>query len=1515
MQNFKEMVEAYKKDFVENPLDNYDSYTYSLEWFVVNRLDTIKFQKQEALLAGKIANDEWPEPTTQYVTIAKTGYTTEFNITNLTIDSVGVGNSNYSKIAGSADKLEFTCTQVGNTSLADTLQVAIALCGYKSISEAIYFMKINFLGNDSSGKAEKLPHTKVMPFKIRNYNNVNTSSDARGTTTVLAGQVDIDSSVTDTYISTCEYNFNYLWGDTVEESLNNFFAKLKEKIVEENAYLHYDMKNEYSYEFSDQFKEHFAASKIDKSKKNKGTILKQKNDAEAEVQVMPGQNIYQMIEEVCLHSEKLKKELTSDNPGYTKVLKIIPQLALKPNGFNPIKGTQAYEIKYFIDYQLKIVEQNMTDFLVKIKNNKANCLHIFENGHVHKKYDYLFTGNNDQVLNFEISLQAELIKTYLVPGNSWLNEDFRKNNDISRKLSEEQKELIKIASEEKIEAEKVYNEHDKSLKALQKRQKEEEAEHRDKILAALPGTNGYKDVNIEEQFGDMTFEQIVTELKIKEPGTDIKSKKTNKLEYVGQHVNAYEMRVNQEKLKADIKKLQGESGGLTTTRNDARKNFTELNNSIAATNLWAGRTDDLKGKIDGYKSSTAELFHDLKAQNTPNIILAEELGDDYITTMSNDDFRIILEAQAQNPIKFERILFEDDAGNVSNTSATQDKHIFVNAQAKYMEAKNGEVSMYQADMTIKGDPFFIEGYMPASTKKKLFENGGTIKGGFVPVNSNINGFPHIVIESGKARGTDIHDNVIVDSMILSLYAVKSITSDFSNGIFTQTLSMVKNASAENFVADTIPIGVGPYMGFGEGVDYDQGFLGEDSVGFGTSIDYEQGFADGGNPNINLDKPWYRDVWDFVTSPFGSSTEKKLESAIDNSDIISENTTDTLGVIPVANPSGDLGKHTAPLLDNIVRRNNALDYIESTKTLTAACKSGVVPQACTQLVKAENELLATIGVNPQDKGKATTVTAVNNYFNGVIADPQTEADFMLSAQEVAAYQMAVGGELNVTGHDPADIQKIVKEAKGERTPKLITEKLSSGTYNGVSNEQGLGAAVDNSILSGTNPLINEEVVETLVNIPVYTWEEQMYNDQINYPNSNNDWKNTHWFKSQVDAQVAASKVVVGEKVFNPKTRRLEIKKIPANTLTVEESNDVKELRYEINKHLNMGTGDYTDVTSDDVAEELYEHSSGALVAKLLSEGVPLDEVARITLEKAQKETIVTATRVDTLSDEAWEEVQLYADGINKINENASTGIRGDLTDASNTKTIGENLTKLSSEHAETKAKTDGYYFDKIRRDADKKKLEEVETAIAKDHLLLPDETTTFTRTVTKAGNIEYIPVKNPVKKVDVELQPILVKTPGLTTLDVILPSARGGDTLTDLNVTNNEVAQLDEARKVYKLITSMEYHSDTIEVDDEWANTRVVVKDFNNIPSITYKDANGDNQTISNPSAYFGLYTRTFDDSNPAFINDYGVLKKKISELFPGVTSGRPVDENNGKSTNGVLEITIRGDEFYIDKTE
>ena len=1532
MKDFRAMVDKYKKDFIPNPLDDYDTYTYSLELFVVNQEAARKFMKQEASLAKLIANDGWPiaggenDTATQYVTIAKTGYTTEFNITNLTVDSVGVGNSNHSKVAGTADKLEFTITQVGNTSLSDTMQTAIALCGYKSIADGIYFIKINFLGELANGvEQSKLPQTKVLPFKIRNYNNVSTSTDARGTTTVLTGQVAADDAVMNKFVATMEFQFNYKLeredgsAMTVTEGLNSYFTNLAISIKDGYKYLDPGLKNDYSFVLSKQFKDAFGDSLIDSKGIKHGMEGIGKNNAIAVGEVLPMQSIYSTLEEIILSSPAVQKELTKDNAGYTKVLKITPQLVLKLNGFNTIKGTQAYEIEYFIDYQKRIVEQNMTDFFVKIKNNRANCEDIFKNGYVHKKYDYLFTGNNDQILNFEISLQAELVKTYLEPSDSWKNMDFIKETGFNP----DQKELIRLQTIKKNEATKIFEQHNKDMEIKRKALQNHANNSRDKILEAISGNKKLRGENFEEKYGSMTFEELLTEFKIVEPSAaDSNRYNRGKGRFIAGE-NAQKMKQDQAVIKKQIKELQAKLDTSFTNNADEIKELKELNETFRANNIQKMHMEAITSVVNGYESTTDSIFEKLRAKNTPGIILAEELGDDYITTMSNNSFRAILTAQRENPIQFERLVFADVEGNMTTSVAGEDKKTIQNAKAKYYEAKMGELSMFYAEMTIKGDPFFIEGYMPPKTKKQIYKNGGTpVDTSFAPVNTFLNGFPHIVLESGKASGTDDNDNIIKDSMILSLYAVKSITSSFSNGIFTQNLSLVKNASAENFIEiieDPIIV-----EKFGVGIDRDQGFINDEFSRFqpedgnndteigGSGLASE---ADNGGVFDSIGT-MVGNAWNYM---FGPNTEKATEILVENSEEITVDTTTTLGPLAVVNPTGDLGKHELIGADNIVRRNLAYDFVNSSGALSKSCTSGS-QKSCLQLEKSENDLLATIGIAPEDKGKATTVTAVNDYFNGVIADPTTKAGFVLSEHEVAAYQMAVGGELDITGHDKTRIQRIVTKATGEKTPVLILEQLDAGTYNKVSTDTKieptvdviLGASVDNTILSGKNPLINEEVVELLVNIPVYTWEEQKYNDQINYPNSNNDWKNTHWFKSQVDAQVAASKVE--EKKFNPDTRKLEIKKIPKNTLTVEESADVKALSDAIAQQINdvtvMGPAD---VTSDDVAEEWYANSSGALAAKMLQNGISLDEVARVTLENAQKETIVTATRIDTLSDESWAKVQAYADGINKINENAHSGVRGDLTEAKKTQTLGENLTKLSADQSALKEKTTGYYFDQIRRDADKLKLEEIEIAIAKDALLLPAETITAVRTVVAAGNTEYIQVKNPVEQLPHTQLPILVMPKGLNTVEVHLPSARGTEELVK-NVTNNEVSQLDEARKVYKLITSMEYHTDTIEVNDDFMNEKVVVKDYNNLPSITYKDANGDNKTIANPSAYFGLYTNTYDDSNPAFLADYDDLKTKISELFPSITSG-VANANMGNTTNGTLQISIRAAQFYIDQTE
>ena len=48
-----------------------------------------------------------------------------------------------------------------------------------NIQNAMFFMKINFVGYDNN-QVKKLPATKVLPFKIRTFRDLDSTTDARG---------------------------------------------------------------------------------------------------------------------------------------------------------------------------------------------------------------------------------------------------------------------------------------------------------------------------------------------------------------------------------------------------------------------------------------------------------------------------------------------------------------------------------------------------------------------------------------------------------------------------------------------------------------------------------------------------------------------------------------------------------------------------------------------------------------------------------------------------------------------------------------------------------------------------------------------------------------------------------------------------------------------------------------------------------------------------------------------------------------------------------------------------------------------------------------------------------------------------------------------------------------------------------------------------------------------------------------------------------------------------------------
>ena len=131
--------------FTPNPLDVYENYTYNLELLLVDQKANRKFLTHENEMISSIVNNQWPGAQDRGITIAKSGVSTELLISDLEIRGVGAGQSRTSKIAGAAQFIEFTITQVGNTNLADTIQNALALLGYKKMQETDFYLKINFL--------------------------------------------------------------------------------------------------------------------------------------------------------------------------------------------------------------------------------------------------------------------------------------------------------------------------------------------------------------------------------------------------------------------------------------------------------------------------------------------------------------------------------------------------------------------------------------------------------------------------------------------------------------------------------------------------------------------------------------------------------------------------------------------------------------------------------------------------------------------------------------------------------------------------------------------------------------------------------------------------------------------------------------------------------------------------------------------------------------------------------------------------------------------------------------------------------------------------------------------------------------------------------------------------------------------------------------------------------------------------------------------------------------------------
>ena len=817
--------------------------------------------------------------------------------------------------------------------------------------------------------------------------------------------------------------------------------------------------------------------------------------------------------------------------------------------------------------------------------------------------------------------------------------------------------------------------------------------------------------------------------------------------------------------------------------------------------------------------------------------------------------------------------------------------------------------------------------MPPKTKDKIYNGTGKDEGAIGWAATTFNGYPHLVLESNKSSGVDENENVKITGLVMSLYAVRSITSSFSQGVFTQVLDMVKNSSAEFFpktdveVVEELGDGDGAIrVVAGTGAEGPAGGAGNGNgnlSGTGTTkvpltadqqlavdmalsnhMERNDGFPLGGayglgvnkTPSDNTFKKFVGDAFttigETVSGIFTEDPEEVAEDMIENSDeqmeILDEVNNPTVEV----NPTQKLGQINPDLqlLDNTNRQNQALFYLENVKDMRAECAGGN-QAVCTQLHKTKADLLATLPLNltEADVGNPATITAVEDYFNGVIADGDTNADFNLGLHEIAAYEYALGGKMSITGKDDQEFQidRIAKSFYGERNAEIIVEELQNEEIGELWSSVG-----HNALINGKSSFVNSEM--PAVDIGNVSDNSDIINESVNEA-----------------------------RVFNPETRRLEIEKIQTGTLTATETQDVKTLNEEINSVINEAIEtypttwprDFTGQVLEKKQEEWFENSATVLDEKIKEAGITVSEAERTEMLQKIAEKISNEGRISVLSDTEFKKVEGYATAINTINNNSKLGNRGVVAE---TVIANETVTEIATLKSEHENLVANMYpnLDPVTLKADMDRKREIELQIAEKELALSVESASYIRTIPgEAGTYTHVPIMEPVNSGVTSAERSFLKQESTGEFVLIPPSDATSDQLAMYNATTNQAEQINQANAIYDAMTQ---NVPRFTGTDDFGPYEV--NDYNNLADISYVDANGDTQTIKNPSNEFGLYTNSYDEMYPGVIADHETLMQDIAKLFPDVYAETPSPPST--SDGGPLKVIMTVPKFYIkDKRE
>lgn len=426
-------------DFEPNPLNSFAQVAYNFKFYTTG--DGVSGGQGETI-------------------IAETGVT-GFNIKEVVIDGIVAPNQRTKNTIGT--NFSMTIVEPMGTNFLDAMYDATARAGISNWNKAMYWLELKFKGYQENGqKADSIAsnyNNGTWKWRIA-LNKIDTHLDAAGGTYTITGII---------YDEIALEKHHHLLQEAYSieaDDVQGFFQKLGENMTKTADQKYGPGYLSYQFKFIPDEGKDPSKWKITPKEQTINTIringMKEDGKDKIRVNLTPNTSVVSVVTDVIGSTEEgvnfirdSEGSITDDSLGegkqrLAKVFRVYPTIEI--TGYHNTTGNYKYAITYNVKGYLSSASVLKSEEVTDRSNSKKHLESIRKYGGLKKKYEYIYTGMNTEVI--ELDIKYDFVWQAVLPrfeGALYYNESYEPHSMLNEK-AKKQLEAAKQANQQKQQA-------------------------------------------------------------------------------------------------------------------------------------------------------------------------------------------------------------------------------------------------------------------------------------------------------------------------------------------------------------------------------------------------------------------------------------------------------------------------------------------------------------------------------------------------------------------------------------------------------------------------------------------------------------------------------------------------------------------------------------------------------------------------------------------------------------------------------------------------------------------------------------------------------------------------------------------------------------------------------------------------------------------------------------------------------------------------------------------------------